>query len=107
MRRFHFKAVRVQPSLVRGLRAAADPFQMLALREDRVAGARSAWGLTWSALVLARRGRVTDLHGVAVSPQTDGLGREAVRGAGGTEGGTYGAPGRGWPDGQTLEKHNR
>jgi hypothetical protein len=31
---------------------AADPFQTPALNGDRVAGARSGWGLAWSALVL-------------------------------------------------------
>jgi hypothetical protein len=31
---------------------ADDPFQTLALSGDRVAGARSGWGLAWSALIL-------------------------------------------------------
>ena len=49
---FHHGMMCTMAILAGMCKLAADPFQTLALSGDRVAGARSAWGLAWSALVL-------------------------------------------------------
>ena len=49
---FHHGMMCTMAILAGMCKLAADPFQTLALSGDRVAGARSDWGLAWSALVL-------------------------------------------------------
>jgi putative copper resistance protein D len=49
---FHHGMMCTMATLAGMCKLAADPFQTLALSGDRVAGARSGWGLAWSALVL-------------------------------------------------------
>jgi hypothetical protein len=49
---FHHGMMCTMAILAGMCKLAADPFQTLALSGDRVAGARSSWGLAWSALVL-------------------------------------------------------
>ena len=49
---FHHGMMCTMAILAGMCKLAADPFQTLALSGDRVAGARSGWGLAWSALVL-------------------------------------------------------
>src|SRR2546422_189411 len=49
---FHHSMMCTMAILAGMCKLAADPLQTLALNGDRVAGARSGWGLAWSALVL-------------------------------------------------------
>jgi len=49
---FHHSMMGTMAILAGMCKLAADPFQTLALRGDRVAGARSAWALAWTALIL-------------------------------------------------------
>jgi putative copper resistance protein D len=49
---FHHGMMCTMAILAGMCKLTADPFQTLALSGDRVAGARSGWGLAWSALVL-------------------------------------------------------
>jgi len=49
---FHHSMMGTMAILAGMCKLAADPFQTLVLRGDRVVVARSAWGMVWSALVL-------------------------------------------------------